>query len=90
MIGLMCKYAGEVLIPENGIGNGEEFRTSDGVDVRVRYISTWNNKDGAYDEELDDLCQRKWGVTFSSIRSVWFARLGRVGDFWHLVKMIKV
>lgn len=86
---IKSKFVDFLLIPFNGILPGD-VETTDGVKCHVEYQTTWNNKDGLYDEDLDDVCQRRIGCPFSTVRSIWFSRLGKVDDYWHLIKMIKV
>ncbi len=88
---LNCRYAERVMLPHNAIGAGvSEYETADGVNVRLKFIGTWNNKDGLFDEELNKICDDAFGVAFDSIKSIWIARLGMVDDYWHLVKLIKL
>ena len=79
-----------MLAPANAIIDAETYETTDGITCRLKYISTWNNSDGSYDGELEDVCQHRFGCPFSTIRSIWISRLGRVDVYWHLVKMIKL
>jgi hypothetical protein len=90
MTTLKCKYAEEILIPDNGIFRDSEYKTADGQRVSVQFITTWNNRDGSFDNELDEICQRKWGIAFRAMKSVWISRLGTIGDYWHLIKLTKV
>lgn len=87
---IQCKFAEYMLAPANAIIDAETYETTDGITCRLKYISTWNNSDGSYDGELEDVCQHRFGCTFSTIRSIWISRLGRIDCYWHLVKMIKV
>lgn len=90
---IRCKFSNFVLIPQEGITStsiGENYETEDGVKVRVKYISTWNNSDGEYNEELEDLCMKRWGMTFAFIRSMWISRLPYVGNYWHYVELTKI
>lgn len=86
---IQCKFAEYMLAPANAIMDADTYETMDGVTCRLKYISTWNNSDGSYDEALEDVCQRKFGCSFSTIRSIWISRLGSVDVYWHLVTMIK-
>ena len=44
---LNCRYAERVMLPHNAIGAGvSEYETADGVNVRLKFIGTWNNKEG--------------------------------------------
>lgn len=90
---IQSKFSDFVLIPHEGItppSVGEVYETQDGVRVKIRFISTWNNSDGEYNDELDDLCIRRWGMTFAFMRSMWISRLPYVGNYWHLVQLSKI
>lgn len=77
------------MLPHNAIRAGvSEYDTADGVKVRMKFIGTWNNKDGLFDEELDKVCQDVLGVPFETIKSIWIARLGYLDDYWHYVKLM--
>lgn len=86
---ILCKYSEFVLAPINAlaVGLNGEYETIDGVQCIARPHTTWNNEDGAYDGVLDEHCQRFFGCPFSTIRSIWVARLGSVNPYWHLVRM---
>lgn len=48
------------------------------------------DKDGVFNDSLGKDCLKYYGAHFDTIRSIWFARLGFVDDYWHLVKLIKI
>ena len=77
-------------MPANAISGEGPFVTADGVAVRVKYLATWNNKDGRYDDELDRLCMDAWNVPFRFLRSSWIARLRDIDNYWHLVELEKI
>ena len=90
------KSAEYVFCPANAIEYGfytrdssilPELVTSDGVVHRCQFVGTWNNCDGVYEDEFENICQRRYGMPFVSIRSMWIGRLGHVDDFWHLIKL---
>lgn len=83
-----CKFAEYVLAPANAIPPGD-VETKDGIACKVKFLTTWNNTDKRYDEELEKVCQERYGCSFSTIRSVWISRLGRVNDIWHLIRLSK-
>ncbi len=88
MQNLNCRYTERVIIPGNGISTGDlDGATADGKRVKLRFIGTWNNEEGRFDDELDGICLQFWGVPFMTMRSIWISRLGRVSDFWHIVEM---
>ena len=86
---IQSKFVEYLLVPANGIEFGE-VETIDGVQCRTEFQATWNNGNGFFDDELESLCQDRYGCSFSSIKSIWFGRLGRLSDYWHLVKLIKL
>lgn len=86
-----CRFAERVIVPSNGINaTDKEVSTSDGQKVKLKFIGTWNNEEGRFNDELDDICLRFWGVPFITMRSIWVSRLGRVSDFWHIVEMVRI
>lgn len=86
---ISAKFAEKLLVPANGIEFGE-VETFDGIKCRTEFLATWNNADGMFDEELEGVCQREYGCSFRAIKSIWIGRLGRLSDYWHLVKLIKL
>lgn len=93
------KFADVVLLPANAIeqafyasgeGTSATFITLDDQICSARWISTWRNSDGRYDELLDTICQERWKVPFVTIRSLWLSRIGKLDDFWHLIKLTKI
>lgn len=88
---LQCKFADNVFAPANAWGDGVrgEYETIDGVRCHADPQTAWNNEDGSYDDEFDDLCIRLFGCPFSTIRSIWIARLGHIDSFWHLVRLVR-
>lgn len=86
---IKAKFSEKLLVPENGIGRGE-IETADGVMCKTEFLTTWNNAGGAFDNELDDICQREYGCSFQAIKSIWISRIGILSDYWHLVKLIKI
>lgn len=93
------KFADVILFPSNAIepefwascvGDKATFITLDDVVCKARWICTWRNTDGQYDDELETICQGRWNVPFVTLRSMWISRLNTVDEFWHLVKFTKV
>ena len=64
-----------------------EFDTDDCVICKPEFQTTWNNKGGAFEEELEQVSMVRFGVPFQSIRSIWIGRLGHIDDYWHLIKL---
>lgn len=86
---IQSKYTERLVMPSNAVSE-DMVETWDGVKCRLKYISTMNNERGDYNDLLDDFCQELYECPFSSIRSIWIARLGSVSDFWNLVEMEKI
>lgn len=86
---IQCKYADAIIAPANAVVD-DEVETMDGVKCRLSYQATFDNENGRYDEILDDLCQRFYSYPFCSIRSIWIGRIGRVSNYWHWIKLIKI
>ena len=89
---IQCKYAKEVLIPQEaiaGMQRDEPLMTMDGKVCTARFISGWNNDKHEFDERLDEFCRNTWNVPFSAIRSVWIGRIGDVGGIWHRIELIE-
>ena len=93
-----AKFNEYVLCPRNAIEYGfytrnpsvlSELVTADGSVCEAEFIATWNDTGGVYDEEFDSICQSRFGAPFVSIRSIWISRLGRLDDYWHLIKLKK-
>ena len=86
---IKAKFAEKLLAPENGISRGE-VETLDGVRCQAEFQTTWDNANGFFDEELEGVCQREYGCSFQTIKSIWISRIGVLSDYWHLVKLIKL
>lgn len=80
------------MAPANALqaGMNAEYVTADGVKVRVEPQTTWNNNDGAYDDELETMSQSLFKCSFKFVKSLWIGRLGVLSDYWHLIKLIKI
>lgn len=87
-----CRFNENVLVPIeaiDGISPGR-FITDDQKECSAEFISGWNNKDGRYDEQLEHICQLKWGMSFSAIKSRWIAQYGTLDGFWYYLKLKSV
>ena len=94
--GIDCNYADEVLVPHEAIDRRfyefakpwteDLFVTMDGKRCRPEFIATWSEPNEAM---MDDFCGSKWGMKFSTVRSLWFQRLKlRYGlRTWHYIKL---
>ena len=64
--------------------------TREGKMARATFCHTWNNAGGRYDKLFDELCLADYGMPFKSLCAIWFSRLGRLDDYWHLIKLEEV
>ena len=64
-----------------------ELVTTDGVAHKAEFIGTWNNVGDVYEDEFENICKMYYGAPFMSIKSVWIGRLGKLDDYWHLIKL---
>ncbi len=95
---IQAKYAPDVFFPSNAVDEsfwkrpgwsmeGIRFETLDGKKCIPVFQSTTNNRDGSYTERFDDFCQRKFGIPFVNLQSMWNSRLGYCDYYWHWVKL---
>ena len=63
------------------------FVTTDGYKVRIKLIGCCNNSKGDEHEWLQDVAEKTYGLKFETIQSNWFARLGNLSGYWHLIEM---
>ena len=66
------------------------FVTTDGHRVRIKLIGCCNNSKGDQYEWLQDIAEKTYGLKFETIQSNWFARLGNLSGYWHLIEMEEV
>ena len=64
----------------------DTFVTMDGKECRPEFITSWCDIE---ESKMDAFCESKWGMKFSSVRSLWIDRLGlRYGmRYWHYIKL---
>ena len=67
-----------------------EFVTTDGHRVRIKLIGCCKNSKGDEYEWLQDVAEKTYGLKFETIQSNWFARLGNLSGYWHLIEMDEV
>ena len=63
------------------------FVTTDGHRVRIKLIGCCNNSKGDQHEWLQDIAEKTYGLKFETIQSNWYARLGNLSGYWHLIEM---
>lgn len=96
---IACRFAEYVLVPHNaieasffrgGIVDKNFFKTMNDKTCLGTFVATWNNEDGRYDDELQQLCRTMFKSSLSAIRSNMLSRLGNVEERWHLIKLSEV
>lgn len=70
--------------------NNAVFVTSDGHRVRIKLIACCNNSNGGQYEWLQNVAEQIYGLKFEPIQSNWFARLGNLSGYWHVIDMEEV
>lgn len=95
---IKSKFAEYVLCPHNAIERDyyrDQFNddavlvTIDGVEARAEFQESCDNEDGRYNQALDDLCQKHYGLSFDQIKSIWLSRIFELDTRWHLLKLFK-
>lgn len=66
------------------------FVTTDGHRVRIKLIGCCNNSKGDGSEWLQVMAEKTYGLKFEIIQSNWFARLGNLSGYWHLIEMEEI
>jgi hypothetical protein len=91
-----CYYAPEVLVPHEAIERkfyetakpwtDDLFVTQDGKVCRPEFVASWSEIE---DEKMNGFCEPRWGMKFSTVRSLWFERLKiRYGlRAWHFIRL---
>ena len=72
---------------DHKLKNSAVFVTTDGHRVRIKLIGCCNNSKGDQYEWLQDMAEKTYGLKFEAIQSNWFARLGNLSGYWHLIEM---
>lgn len=62
------------------------YRCLGGELVHIEWLMVCNNTQGEHGDMLDKLSKDLYELPFSNIRSMWFARLGRIEDWWDKVR----
>lgn len=86
---IKCRYAPFVLVPHEAIvGSGPGgFVTLDGKVCDAVFVTGYNNREGDYDKELDEICRKNWEIPFSQFKSFWYERCWRIEGFWHYIQL---
>ena len=81
-MGIWCYNQADQKLKDSAV-----FVTTDGHRVRIKPIGCCNNSKGDEHEWLQDVAEKTYGLKFETIQSNWFARLGNLSGYWHLIEM---
>lgn len=81
-LGIWCFSEADKRLKDSAV-----FVTTDGHRVRIKLIGCCNNSKGDEYEWLQDVAEKIYGLRFETIRSNWYARLGNLSGYWHLIEM---
>ncbi len=81
-LGIWCFTEADQRLKDSAV-----FVTTDGYKVRIKLIGCYNNSKGDQYELLQHLCENAYGLKFEVMQSHWFARLGNLSGYWHLIEM---
>lgn len=84
-MGIWCYNQADQRLKDSAV-----FVTTDGYKVRIKLIGCCNNSKGDQHEWLQDMAEKTYGLKFETIQSNWFARLGNISGYWHLIEMEEV
>jgi len=96
---LSCRFAPEVLVPSNAIDGSfflgapadrYIFTTMDGHKCLGTFLASWKNSEDGHNDELQDFCMERFKCGFGTIRAIMASRLGKVEDYWHLIKLEEI
>lgn len=83
-LGIWCFSEADQRLKDSAI-----FVTTDGYKVRIKLIGCCNNSKGDEFEWLSNACEKTYGLKFEVVQSHWYARLGNISGYWHLIEMEK-
>ena len=81
-LGIWCFTEADQRLKDSAV-----FVTTDGYRVRIKLIGCCNNSKGDEYEWLQDVAENTYGLKFETIQSNWYARLGNLSGYWHLIEM---
>lgn len=84
-MGIWCYNQADQKLKDSAV-----FVTTDGHRVRIKLIGCCNNSKGDEFEWLQEMAEKTYGLKFETIQSNWFARLGNLSGYWHLIEMEEV
>lgn len=83
-LGIWCFSEADQRLKDSAI-----FVTTDGYKVRIKLIGCCNNSKRDEFEWLSNACEKTYGLKFEVVQSHWYARLGNISGYWHLIEMEK-
>jgi hypothetical protein len=81
-LGIWCFTEADQRLKDSAV-----FVTTDGYKVRIKLIGCCNNSKGDEYEWLQNICENIYGIKFEVVQSNWYARLGNLSGYWHLIEM---
>lgn len=81
-LGIWCFTEADQRLKDSAV-----FVTTDGHKVRIKLIGCCNNSKGDQYEWLQHVCDKTYGLKFEVVQSHWYARLGNLSGYWHLIEM---
>lgn len=81
-LGIRCLSEADHRLKDSAV-----FVTTDGHKVRIKLIGCCNNSKGDQYEWLQNVCEQTYGLKFEVVQSNWYARLGNLSGYWHLIEM---
>ena len=81
-MGIWCYNQADQRLKDSAV-----FVTTDMHKVRIKLIGCCNNSKGDEHEWLQDVAENTYGLKFETIQSNWYARLGTLSGYWHLIEM---
>ena len=88
---ISTKYKEVALLPDEVLQGvyspAALWETWDEVNVRFTFLGSYYQNS---EDRLDEICRSLYGMSFVDVRENWSARLGRLKNVWHKVRMVKV
>ena len=81
-LGIWCFTEADQRLKDSAV-----FVTTDGYKVWIKLIGCCNNSKGDQHEWLQQVCKNTYGLKFEVVQSHWYARLGNLSGYWHLIEM---
>ena len=84
-LGIWCYSEADRKLKDSAV-----FVTTDGYRVRIKLIGCCNNSKGDEYEWLENIAEKTYGLKFEIIQRNWYARLGNLSGYCHLIEMEEV